>query len=63
MSWLQDKALIKMKGAKTKYPFIDRHNDLRNKEFNLTLVWNVMPRVGYLYTRSQSANAGKLPGE
>eukprot|EP00798_Chlamydomonas_sp_ICE-L_P026206 gene26205-11936_t len=42
----EDKALIKLKGHKTKYAFIDQVRGLRNRQVNLTLVWHVMPRVG-----------------
>ena len=43
---LQDKALIKLKGHKTKYAFIDQGKNLRGRDVNLTLVWSVMPKVG-----------------
>ncbi len=38
--------MIKLRNHKTKYAFIDQHRSLRGRQVNLTLVWNVMPRVG-----------------
>ncbi|KAL6756430.1 22 kDa subunit of signal peptidase [Haematococcus lacustris] len=57
----KDKAVIKVKRHKTKYPFLDQGRGLRGADLNLTLVWNVMPRVGYMYSRSKTVNAGRLP--
>lgn len=38
--------MIKLRNHKTKYAFIDQKKNLRGRPLNLTLVWNVMPRVG-----------------
>jgi hypothetical protein len=43
---MQEKALIKLKKQKTKYAFIDIGKNLRSRAVNLTLAWDVMPRVG-----------------
>lgn len=43
---VQDKAYIRLKGHKTKYAFIDHGAGMHRADMNLTLVWDVMPRVG-----------------
>jgi hypothetical protein len=58
----QEKARIKLKKHKTKYAFIDIGKNLRARDINLTLVWDVMPRVGALTMTARSFEAGKFPG-
>lgn len=43
---VQDKAVIKLRGHKTKYAFIEQGRNLRGRDVNLTLAWSIMPRVG-----------------
>ncbi|KAG1679285.1 hypothetical protein FOA52_009315 [Chlamydomonas sp. UWO 241] len=57
----KSKAKITLRKHKTKYAFIDHLNDLRNREFNLTLVWDVMPRVGRNVIHSHAVPVGRLP--
>uniref|UniRef100_A0A7S0RAM1 Signal peptidase complex subunit 3 n=1 Tax=Chlamydomonas leiostraca TaxID=1034604 RepID=A0A7S0RAM1_9CHLO len=56
----KDKAYIRLKGHKTKYAFIDHGTGMHRADMNLTLVWDVMPRVGYLYQDQRSVNIGSL---
>jgi signal peptidase complex subunit 3 len=45
---VQDRAdaLLRVRAPlRLKYPFIDRGNDLRGLAYNLTLAWNIMPKV------------------
>lgn len=59
----KDKAVYRLKAHKTKYSFIEPGRHLRGRELNLTLVWCVMPRVGYMYTGRWSTPAGRLPSQ
>ena len=36
------------------YPLVDQGQNLRGREVNLTVEWNVMPLVGYLYRESRT---------
>lgn len=56
-------ANIRLKHHKTKYPLIDQGKNFRGTPVNFTVVWNVMPRVGYLYTQSQTFSMGSFPAE
>ena len=60
-SALQEKARIKLKKHKTKYAFIDIRKNLRDRDVNLTLVWDIMPRVGALSMHTRSFDVGKFP--
>ena len=42
---IQEKAKLKKRLPK-KYPFEDDGQNLKNLDFNLTVAWNVMPKVG-----------------
>jgi hypothetical protein len=35
-----------VRNLRQKYPFVDQGKNLRGRALNLTLVWNVMPKVG-----------------
>lgn len=59
---LQNKAKLSLKKQKAKYAFIDHLNELRDREFNLTLAWDNMPRIGANAIYSHSVRAGRLPG-
>jgi hypothetical protein len=37
---------LQVRNLRQKYPFIDQGKNLRSRALNLTLVWNVMPKVG-----------------
>ena len=52
-----------MKKHKTKYAFLDIGNGLRGRDLNLTLVWDVQPKVGALHMHSHSVNIGNLPSD
>jgi signal peptidase complex subunit 3 len=57
----RSEAHIAVRNLRQKYPFIDQGKHLRGRELNLTLVWNVMPKVGYLYTQKQSFRMDPMP--
>lgn len=46
-----------------KYPFIDQGQNLRGLPYNITVCWDVMPKVGLLYIRSKSFPMEPLPAE
>lgn len=48
---------------KPQYPFAvtDQGYSLRGVPFNITVAWNVMPRVGRLYSRSQTFTGFEFP--
>mmetsp|Transcript_20065 Transcript_20065/g.55855 ORF Transcript_20065/g.55855 Transcript_20065/m.55855 type:complete len:181 (+) Transcript_20065:216-758(+) len=57
----KEKARIRLKNHKTKYSFIHPSKGLKGAQVNLTLVWHVMPRVGFMYTQSRTFPGGRLP--
>jgi signal peptidase complex subunit 3 len=57
----QADAHIQLPSLRQKYAFVDMGRRLRDRRLNLTLRWNVMPRVGALYTGEASFPAGPLP--
>lgn len=59
----KEDARIKLRALRQKYAFLDQGAGLRGRDLNLTLSWNVMPKVGRLVTRSKSFPAGPLPDE
>lgn len=63
---LEDKehAVINLPALRAQYPYAltDQGFNLRGREFDVTVAWNVMPRVGALYTRSRTfPGVGRLP--
>eukprot|EP00210_Caulerpa_lentillifera_P009263 g8828.t1 len=56
------KAKIKSK-LRQKYQFDDDGNHLRDLNFNLTVAWNVMPKVGGLYTNSKTFSNFLMPSD
>jgi len=59
----REDALLDMRSLRQEYPLLDQGKNLRSLPINLTLVWNVMPKVGYLYARSKSFAVGFMPDE
>jgi signal peptidase complex subunit 3 len=59
----QRDAHLRVKALRLKYPFIDRGRALRGRAFNVTVVWDVMPKVGRLAMRSRSFPMPPLPEE
>eukprot|EP00877_Chromochloris_zofingiensis_P010692 jgi/Chrzof1/5877/Cz16g19030.t1 len=59
----KEDAVLKIKALRTKYAFLDQGNNLRGMPLNLTVAWNVMPKVGMLYTNSKTFPVGNLPEE
>eukprot|EP00201_Polytomella_parva_P022183 CAMPEP_0175042982 /NCGR_PEP_ID=MMETSP0052_2-20121109/2897_1 /TAXON_ID=51329 ORGANISM="Polytomella parva, Strain SAG 63-3" /NCGR_SAMPLE_ID=MMETSP0052_2 /ASSEMBLY_ACC=CAM_ASM_000194 /LENGTH=181 /DNA_ID=CAMNT_0016305917 /DNA_START=210 /DNA_END=755 /DNA_ORIENTATION=+ len=55
-----DQAWVQSKGMRPKYVLSDP-GSLRGRAYNLTMVWNVMPKVGYLYSRKHTASGGVFP--
>lgn len=58
----KEDAKIKKK-FRQKYVFDDQGRNLRNREFNLTVVWNIMPKVGVLFTQSKTFTNFTMPAE
>lgn len=56
-----DNAALSLRGIGNKYQLVDQGHRLRGTEFNMTVYWNVMPRVGYLYTRSKTFTGFSFP--
>lgn len=48
---------------RAQYPFVlaDQGYNLRGKQFNVTVAWNVMPYVGALYSHSKTFTGFRLP--
>ncbi|PSC70612.1 signal peptidase complex subunit 3B [Micractinium conductrix] len=62
----KEHALIRVPTLRAQYPYAltDQGFGLRDREFNITVGWNVMPRVGALFTRRRTfAGLGPLPDE
>lgn len=59
----KEDAHIKVKSLRQKYAFVDQGRNLRGLPVNLTVCWNVMPKVGRLFTRSTTFAVGTLPEE
>lgn len=59
----QQDAHLKVKSMRLKYPFIDQGNNLRGLPYNITVAWDVMPKVGRLFIRSRSFPMDPLPSE
>ena len=56
-----DQAVLSLRGLGNKYQLVDQGHRLRGTDFNMTVYWNVMPRVGYLYTRSKTFTGFSFP--
>ncbi|KAG6554531.1 hypothetical protein Mapa_003910 [Marchantia paleacea] len=48
---------------RNKYGFVDQGSNLRGREFNLTMYWNVMPLTGGIFTGSKVITGFRLPSE
>lgn len=61
----KENALISIDTLRAQYPFVlaDQGYNLRGRQFDVTVFWNVMPRVGALYTRNQTFTGFTLPNE
>lgn len=57
----QENALIQLPVLRAQYPYAltDQGFNLRNRQFNITVAWNVMPRVGALYTQKRTFAGGR----
>uniref|UniRef100_A0A061R218 Signal peptidase complex subunit 3 n=1 Tax=Tetraselmis sp. GSL018 TaxID=582737 RepID=A0A061R218_9CHLO len=58
----RESAVISNKKLRNKYNLVDQGRNLRGRQVNLTVTWQVMPIVGALYTQSQTFQA-TLPKE
>ena len=56
-------ARVQQNPLRQKYALLDQGNHFRGLPLNLTVVWNIMPRVGMLSTASRSFPVGSLPDE
>ena len=59
----KEDAHIKIRNLKQKYAFIDQGRNFRGLPVNLTVAWNVMPKVGRLFTVQKTFDVGSLPTE
>eukprot|EP00878_Enallax_costatus_P005809 GHUV01006094.1.p1 GENE.GHUV01006094.1~~GHUV01006094.1.p1 ORF type:complete len:170 (+),score=10.67 GHUV01006094.1:465-974(+) len=59
----KEDAHIKIRNLKQKYAFIDQGRNFRGMPLNLTVAWNVMPKVGRLFTVQKTFDVGSLPTE
>lgn len=59
----REDAVLDVRSLRQEYPLLDQGRHLRDTPLNLTLVWNVMPKVGYLYVRSKTFDVGRMPSE
>ncbi|EFN52102.1 hypothetical protein CHLNCDRAFT_13794, partial [Chlorella variabilis] len=52
----QEHALLKLPALRPQYPYAvtDQGFNLRDRQFNVTVAWNVMPKVGALYMRQRA---------
>lgn len=59
----RDDAKLDIRKLQKMYPFVltDQEKTLRGREFNVTLSWNIMPKVGMLFTRSQTFSGMAFP--
>jgi signal peptidase complex subunit 3 len=62
---LRENALLRIPELRASYPFTMTSQDasLRGNKFNVTVEWNVMPKVGRLYTHSRTFSGFSLPNE
>lgn len=60
---LQDEATVDLPRLAQEFPYAvtDQGYTLRGTLFNISITWNVMPRVGRLYTRTQAFGPWELP--
>ena len=58
---LQEQAFIRLPTLRPQYPYAitDQGFNLRGRPFNVTLAWNVMPKVGALYSRQHTFSGEK----
>ena len=61
----KENALLSQSKLRPIYPFTttDQEGMLRGREFNVTVAWQVMPRVGALYTGSKTSSGFQMPEE
>jgi signal peptidase complex subunit 3 len=59
----QKDAHLKVRSMRLKYPFIDQGKNLRGLPYNITVAWDVMPKVGRLFIRSKSFPMDPLPAD
>lgn len=59
----KEDAVLHLPALRQQYPYAvtDQGFSLRGREFNVTVAWNVMPRVGALFSRSRSFGPFWLP--
>lgn len=62
---LKENAAFRVDKLRPMYPFAitDRDHALRGRPFNVTVAWNVMPKVGRSYSRSKTFTGFQLPEE
>ncbi|KAI7840972.1 hypothetical protein COHA_005201 [Chlorella ohadii] len=61
----KNEAVLRLPTLRPQYPYAitDQGFNLRDREFNVTVAYNVMPRVGALYTRHHKFTGFRFPGE
>jgi signal peptidase complex subunit 3 len=59
----KDKAFIRLKKHKTKYGLLDIGQGMRSMKYNMTLVYQVMPKIGAMRRRAVPVPMGRFPNE
>jgi Signal peptidase subunit len=61
----KENAVLKMSKLRPIYPFTvtDQESLLQARDFNVTVAWHVMPKVGALYTGSRTFSGFTMPEE
>lgn len=61
----KERAILQLPALRPQYPYAvtDQGFNLRGRLFDVTVAWNVMPKVGALYTRQQTFAGFSLPDE
>jgi hypothetical protein len=57
---LQGGSALRVPSLGSQYPFAvtDKESGLRNRDFNVTVAWNVMPHVGAMHTNHRTFTGG-----
>ena len=59
----REDAKLDIRKLQKMYPFVlsDQEEGLRGRQFNVTLSWNIMPKVGMLFTQSKTFSGMAFP--
>ena len=59
----KEEAVLSLPYVRNKYKLVDQGHYLRNRKFNLTFHWNVMPTTGALTHGSKTFTGFRLPAD